>query len=99
MEDIKMSDTFDHESDAMDDLMDYEYNNKVEIIDGKPESTINMLREKYGGKWRYCSIGVWEHIGKGYAKRCAILGGYNGDDYCGSRLYYYPKNGKPEIII
>lgn len=65
----------------------------------KPISTIKYLREKYGGKWIYRGQGHWEHVGKGYAARVAILGGFNGDDCEGSELIYYPKEGTPEHVF
>jgi hypothetical protein len=65
----------------------------------KHKSIISYLREKYPGKWIYRGHGYWEHIGKGMALQVAILGGFNGDDYCGSELIYYPKNGTPERVF
>lgn len=63
------------------------------------KSVISILREKYPGKWVYRTNGVWEHVGKGYAKYVSHLGGFTGDKYCGSSLYYYPKKGTPEFIM
>ena len=51
------------------------------------------------GKWVYHREGIWEHVGKGYACKVAILGGFNGDDFVGSELIYYPENGTPERVF
>jgi hypothetical protein len=42
--------------------------------------------------------GHWEHIDRGFVRRVAILGGFNGDDAVGTELIYYPKNGSPEKV-
>lgn len=60
-------------------------------------SVIARLKQKYPGKWAYKGNGHWEHE-EGYACYVAILGGYNGDDYVGSELMYYPKAGTPERV-
>lgn len=75
---------------------------KSELLSDKnfiTKSIIRHLREKYPGKWIYHGNGNWEHINKGWARNVAILGGFNGDDYCGSELIYYPENGKPERVF
>jgi hypothetical protein len=64
----------------------------------KTKSTIKFLREKYKGEWIYRGQGNWENIGKGWVRSVAILGGFNGDDYCGSELIYYPNDGTPERV-
>jgi len=69
------------------------------IKNGRLESTIQFLRKKYGGRWIYRGQSYWEHIDKGHVVRVAILGGINGDDYVGSELIYYPKNGSPERVM
>lgn len=61
-------------------------------------SIISRLRETYGGKWIYRRQGHWEHIDRGFVRRVAILGGFNGDDAVGTELIYYPKNGSPEKV-
>jgi len=65
----------------------------------KRKSIISELRKKYNGKWVYHREGIWEHVGKGYACKVAILGGFNGDDFVGSELIYYPENGTPERVF
>jgi CTP:phosphocholine cytidylyltransferase-like protein len=61
---------------------------------------IEVLKEKYGGEWKYHRQGhYWEHVNKGYVRRVAILGGRNGDDIIGSELIYYPRNRKSERIF
>lgn len=64
-----------------------------------PVRVIDYLRKRYGGKWRFRGQGGWEHIGKGFVRRVAIFGGWNGDDVCGSELIYYPKDGRPERVF
>jgi hypothetical protein len=60
---------------------------------------IEVLKEKYGGEWKYHRQGhYWEHIDRGFVRRVAILGGFNGDDAVGTELIYYPKNGSPEKV-
>jgi hypothetical protein len=66
----------------------------------KRKSVISELRKKYGGKWVYHHKEyLWEHVGNGYVRNVAILGGFNGDDLVGSELIYYPKNGRPERLF
>ena len=65
----------------------------------RPLSIIKYLRNKYGGEWVYRNNGNWEHVGKGYVRKVSILGGFTGDDYCGSELIYYPDRGSPKRVF
>jgi hypothetical protein len=62
-------------------------------------SIITTLRKKYNGNWIYNRRAhIWEKEDGGHACWVCRIGGHNGDDYLGSDLYYYPKNGTPEIV-
>jgi hypothetical protein len=38
---------------------------------------IEVLKEKYGGEWKYHRQGhYWEHIDRGFVRRVAIFGGF-----------------------
>lgn len=69
-------------------------------MDFKPISVIDVLYRNYGGVWRYNRKGsCWEREGGGVARYVANLGGYNGDDYTGSTLMYYPSKGRSICVF
>ena len=70
-------------------------------LDVKEISVKKYLQEKFGGKWEYNRYAgaTWEcDDGKRVVRRCAIFGGYTGDDVVGSQLYLYQEGG-PTIAV
>ena len=64
----------------------------------KPISTTEVLNRKYGVKWKYNKNAYCWESELGVVRSCVLLGGFTGDDCGGSQLWFYPKNGKPELI-
>lgn len=61
----------------------------------KTKHVIDSLREQYPNYcWSYNRRGFCWGCEVGVVRKVAIIGGYTGDDYLGSELYFYRNDGE-----
>lgn len=66
---------------------------------GKVLRMVDCLQRQFGGRWIYdLSNRSWNDGGAREVRRCVVMGGWSGDEPCGTQTWLY-EDGKTPILV